>query len=460
MKNSKTTEEKQIKKQFNWIIGILYGITFVTYIYLNFGIYTHYNFLTQIKNESLEKVAKGSLINTKTEALKADIEVFYMDNSQVQFEHIREEVKELNQEILSYYRSLRNIQLEKTFQNNIKLWEEIKRHIFRIELNDVAVFKELNGEIDLFNKNLVKINWYVKNELELSIEKLLNFNLFGFIVVSFELLFMLFFLFISHRKMFAGITKNFKLLEEKNIQIISQSKMAAIGELAGGIAHEVNNPLQIVHGLNSTIRKKIKKENFDKKLVLEDLDKSIDTIERIARIIKGVKRMSYEGSEIDVQAFKVEDVVNNIISLIKEGFNSKGIEIKHEEAGSLENIYVEADEVSISQVFMNIISNAKYVVLEQEEKWIQVLTYNKENFIYFEISNSGDKIPSEVAARIFEPYFTTKKIGQGTGLGLSISKDIMMKYKGDLYLKESCLHTTFVIKLPCVEKKSENQLAS
>ena len=148
----------------------------------------------------------------------------------------------------------------------------------------------------------------------------------------------------------------------------------------------------------------------------------------------------------------VSVLISNTCVFCSEKLKKNGVTL---EIGELPNqLSVHCRGNQMSQVILNLLNNANDAISHLPEKWIRLEVEQTDNAILIAVSNSGPKIPPEVAEQIFRPFFTTKPVGKGTGLGLSISMRIMGDHKGSLSLDEFSAHTRFVISLP---KRSETE---
>ncbi|OGO84854.1 MAG: hypothetical protein A2Y24_04970 [Clostridiales bacterium GWE2_32_10] len=266
-------------------------------------------------------------------------------------------------------------------------------------------------------------------------------------------------------------------------QLVQHEKLAGIGQLAAGVAHEINNPLGFISSnletlnkyitvysdimniyleLDSTLpsdakkiiekaRSKRKEEEFD--YIMEDIkDIFKDTNEGISRINKIVTSMKIF-SRVDQSDEHSEYSINEAISTTIVVANN---EIKYHaevkcDFGNIPKLYVNGGQ--INQVLLNILINAVHAIKDKHitgRGVINIKTYSTDGYIYCEIEDNGKGIPAEIANKIFDPFFTTKPIGQGTGLGLGIAYDIIVnKHKGLINVEsEVDMGTKFIIKLP------------
>ncbi|MEZ4872111.1 MAG: ATP-binding protein [Bdellovibrionales bacterium] len=224
------------------------------------------------------------------------------------------------------------------------------------------------------------------------------------------------------------------------------SQLAALGEMAGGIAHELNNPLAIIDGYAYNIRRMAEMGQLDTDKVKSIAANIEKTVKRIAKIIKGLRKVSRDGSKDEIELILVSEFLSDTLAFCQERFFSHGIKLQIEDFD--ENLEINCRSVELSQVFINLLNNSFHAVQSESEKWIRIYVKSTEQFLEFAIEDSGPGIPKESQSKIMDPFFTTKAAGVGTGLGLSISKGIVNSHQGQLYLDVNSKYTRFVIKIP------------
>jgi C4-dicarboxylate-specific signal transduction histidine kinase len=240
-------------------------------------------------------------------------------------------------------------------------------------------------------------------------------------------------------------------LQDSQKRQAESAKMASLGQLAGGIAHEINNPMAIVLGKNAQIATMTEKDNIDKNKIIEATNKIKMTVERVGRITKGLLTFARDGEGDSFLECNIASTITNTCEIVGEKLAGMGIDLRLKFA---EIVLVQCRETQISQVVFNLLSNSMDAVESLHEKWIQIEIQESAENIQILFTDSGHGISSAIAEKILDPFFTTKELGKGTGLGLSIAKGIIDAHKGHLHLNSACQNTQFIIDLP---KKNGSQ---
>lgn len=235
-------------------------------------------------------------------------------------------------------------------------------------------------------------------------------------------------------------------LEMVRAKMIASSKMASLGEMAAGIAHEINNPLAIIVAKGEFLKEFINSDNLDKDMLNNLSDKICETALRIAKIISGLRTFSRDASSDPYKPVKVEQILQDSFSLCKEKLKFHHVEIDFPNVE--DGLSIECRSVQIVQVIVNLINNAYDAIAEYEEKWIKIGFEDHGESVSFAVIDSGKGIPKDLRDKLMEPFFTTKEVGKGTGLGLSISRGIIEDHNGKFEIDADCENTKFVITLP------------
>jgi PAS domain S-box-containing protein len=241
------------------------------------------------------------------------------------------------------------------------------------------------------------------------------------------------------------------LLEEKvqkqQNNLIRSSRLASLGEMAGGVAHEINNPLAIIAASLAMIQKPLEAEIVPSKLIKPAIGTISKTVTRISKIVDGLRSFSRETDENDTQVVSFQEIIKSTLTFCSEKFKSNGVQLGIE---CKDDVFVDVNPQQIEQVMLNLLNNAFYAVKDQSAKNITIKMLHQNESAKLLIVDSGQGVPSEVAEKIFQPFFTTKPVGAGTGLGLGISYGIAQRHGGQLYLDQTAEQTTFVLELKTV----------
>ncbi|OGF47212.1 MAG: hypothetical protein A2231_04855 [Candidatus Firestonebacteria bacterium RIFOXYA2_FULL_40_8] len=232
-------------------------------------------------------------------------------------------------------------------------------------------------------------------------------------------------------------------LKETQDRLLQTEKMAVIGKLAGGIAHEINNPMTVILGYSQSVMKRIKEE--------DTLYKPLKAIEREAlrskRLIDDL--LTYSRTEKTVQEeIDVNQAVESSLTLINALSKVKNIEIVKELAADLP--LIRANKNQLQQVIINLTNNALDAILERKETGtISIRTFRDKEFVNITVVDDGAGMDNEIRKKIFEPFYTTKEVGKGTGLGLSLCYEIIKKHNGEILVEsEVGKGSKFTVKLP------------
>jgi C4-dicarboxylate-specific signal transduction histidine kinase len=239
--------------------------------------------------------------------------------------------------------------------------------------------------------------------------------------------------------------------QKNQATLVQNSKMASLGEMAGNLAHEINNPLGILNGRIMQMRKILGANPIPLNEAGEILDRMTAVSKRIAAITKGLKSFSRMGEKDPLEPTSIASIVDDTLSFCAEGIRQLGIDLT---VASIDpNLIINCRPTQISQVVLNLLSNARDAIENFSEKWIKVSCEIHTNaagakVAWIKIMDSGKGLPPELVQKIYEPFFTTKPVNKGTGLGLSISKTILHEHEGELTLDQTCSNTCFVVKIP------------
>jgi histidine kinase len=225
---------------------------------------------------------------------------------------------------------------------------------------------------------------------------------------------------------------------EAEQQLIQASKMATLGEMATGVAHELNQPLSVIKTASRFFMRKIAKKEKIEDEILSTMATEIDSyVDRATKIINHMRQFGRQ-SEVSLEKVQVNSILARALEILGQQLKVRGVEVEWDLAPDLPLILADPDR--LEQVFINLLINARDAIDEKwqsqshqkREKKITLKTRSDDSAITVEVTDTGPGIPASMLERIFEPFFTTKKVGQGTGLGLSISYGIIKDCKGSI----------------------------
>ncbi len=237
----------------------------------------------------------------------------------------------------------------------------------------------------------------------------------------------------------------YKDLSSTQEQLRSAEKLASIGELAAGVAHEINNPLGTILLYSSMLKEDLANKVYNSQQV-DDLKLMIEETKRCKNIVANLLNFARQ-NKLKITRTNICRLLEDIIKSVKINPNYK--DIIFEKDDNLNECFIEADEDQIRQVFINIINNSCESMLESKSKVLKLILNNDYEKLNISISDTGCGIPRENYGKIFTPFFTTKKMGKGTGLGLAISYGIIKMHRGDItFQSETGAGTSFKVTLP------------
>lgn len=235
-------------------------------------------------------------------------------------------------------------------------------------------------------------------------------------------------------------------IQEQRVTIFQAAKMATLGEMAGGIAHEINNPLAVIGGSASLLKNAFSEEKVNRELADKYIASINKMVERIAKIVIGLRSFSRDGSKDPFIKTSIKSIVEETLSLCQTKLSANKVELRVSSMD--ESLKIDCRATEISQIILNIVSNSIDAILDQPVKWIQMDIFDEDSEIMIRIIDSGSGIPIEIQDKIFQPFFTTKPVGKGTGLGLSIAMGVAKSHSGSLTIDNTSPNTCFVLLLP------------
>jgi PAS domain S-box-containing protein len=237
-----------------------------------------------------------------------------------------------------------------------------------------------------------------------------------------------------------------KQIQEQEMRLVTASRLTAIGEMAAAITHEINNPLGVILGRAEMLATLVERGQLDK----ENLSRVIETIQvtgrRIERIVKSMKTLAYQEKEDEpFLRTSVSEILMDAFELCTQRFLNHSIKVDFPQVPP--SLAIECRGHQIVQVLVNLLNNSYDAVQSLSEKWVKVEVTDSGEKVQIVVTDSGQGIPLNIQAKLFDPFFSTKRIQFGTGLGLSISKSLIASHQGCLNYDIESQNTRFTIDL-------------
>ena len=326
------------------------------------------------------------------------------------------------------------------------IWNKKAEEITGLNIIDL---KDFSFE-DIFNHNMgncqdflktIKISKY-QDDIELNTKNKDNeiHWLMGCVFISNEQ---------EEHIIFAGndITEHKKIMSE----IANTSKLATLGEMSTAMAHELNQPLNIIKMAAKNIERKSKKGNLNNDILVEKIQNIDEQIERATEIIDHMRIYGRKDAGENT-TFNICEAIQSVVKMLTPQFNHRGITI-NTITNTDGNLMVSGKRIQLEQVITNLMTNARDAMEENNivKPTITINTLVEQNSLIIQIADNGGGIPENILNRIFEPFFTTKEVGKGTGLGLSISHQIIKDMNSTIACENSEDGAIFTIKTPLVQ---------
>ncbi|MBI4249276.1 MAG: response regulator [Elusimicrobia bacterium] len=247
---------------------------------------------------------------------------------------------------------------------------------------------------------------------------------------------------VYNAKLYRRLQDKMTALEQAQAHLIQSEKLAAIGQLSAGVAHELNNPLTGILGFTQIL---LQDEEITAKQ-REDLEVIQSQSQRCRQIVQSLLQFSRKQNP-HKEPLNAVQVFNSVLKFVKYDVSKAGIELISELPETLPPIW--GDSSQLQQVLLNILTNAMHALEGGESKKLILRAFTKSGRVVVEVEDNGRGIPEKHLSEIFDPFFTTKPIGQGTGLGLSISFGIMQEHQGSIQVKsEEGRGAKFILDFP------------
>lgn len=244
----------------------------------------------------------------------------------------------------------------------------------------------------------------------------------------------------------AEVQRREQELRNKQEQLIQAGKLATLGELTTGVAHELNNPLNNIGLFVGNAIDWIKLGRIDEEAILRDLDSAMQQMRKATEIISHLRTFG-RVAPVDREAVSINHVIERALSLMREQLRLRQIVVDLQL--SPENPLVAGSSIQLEQVFINLLTNARDALMESSRRLIRIASVTGPTAVEITVTDTGPGIPDGLEQRIFDPFFTTKEVGKGTGLGLAITYGIIRDHGGSIaVIKPGVEGATFHIQLP------------
>jgi C4-dicarboxylate-specific signal transduction histidine kinase len=236
-------------------------------------------------------------------------------------------------------------------------------------------------------------------------------------------------------------------LRDKQEQLVQAGKLATVGELTTGIAHELNNPLNNIGLFVGNAIDHLELGVADRGRLLDELRSAMEQVRKATQIISHLRTFG-RVAPVSREPLRINEVVSRAVSLIREQLRLRQIEVRVQLAA--DDPVIVGNAIQLEQVFLNLLTNARDALTASPRKLIQVESAVRGDVVQLLFRDTGPGIPPDLQRRIFDPFFTTKEVGAGTGLGLSITYGIVQEHGGSIAVGRSGPGdgATFVLELP------------
>jgi C4-dicarboxylate-specific signal transduction histidine kinase len=242
-------------------------------------------------------------------------------------------------------------------------------------------------------------------------------------------------------------------LRDKQEQLIQAGKLATLGELTTGVAHELNNPLNNIGLYVGNVIDQVRLGEVDNGRLVGDLEKAMEQVRKATEIISHLRTFG-RVAPVSLEPIDVDEVIERSLSLMQEQLKIREIEVEFELCP--EELIVLGNPIQLEQVFINLLTNARDALADARTKRVRIVTKRQGDSIRISVSDTGPGIPPQLEARVFDPFFTTKEVGSGTGLGLSITYSIVKELGGEISVSSRPRRgATFEISLPVAERSAD-----
>ena len=221
-------------------------------------------------------------------------------------------------------------------------------------------------------------------------------------------------------------------IRDKQEQLVQAGKLATLGELTTGVAHELNNPLNNIGLFIGNVIDHIELGERDPERLITDLQRAAEQVRKATDIITHLRTFGRPAS-VTVEPVDIDEVIERSLSLVQEQLRLRGIDVSFELWP--DELIVLGNPIQLEQVFINLLTNARDALADAQKKEVRIGSAREGDVVRIMLGDTGSGIPQGYEQRIFDPFFTTKEVGAGTGLGLSITYSIVKEHGGQIWVE-------------------------
>jgi C4-dicarboxylate-specific signal transduction histidine kinase len=221
-------------------------------------------------------------------------------------------------------------------------------------------------------------------------------------------------------------------LRDKQEQLVQAGKLATLGELTTGVAHELNNPLNNIGLFVGNVIDHIQLGEADPKRIVGDLEKAMEQVRKATEIITHLRTFG-RPAPVALEPVDVNEVIERSLHLVQEQLRMRSISVSRDRLE--EGLVVLGNPIQLEQVFINLLTNARDALAEWKVREVTIASARADDSVRVTFADTGPGIAAGIEQRIFDPFFTTKEVGAGTGLGLSITYSIVKEHGGEIWVE-------------------------
>jgi C4-dicarboxylate-specific signal transduction histidine kinase len=244
-------------------------------------------------------------------------------------------------------------------------------------------------------------------------------------------------------------------LREKQEQLVQAGKLATLGELTTGVAHELNNPLNNIGLYVGNVIDRLSFGEPDVERLIADLEKAMGQVRKATEIISHLRTFG-RAAPVTLEPVDVDEVIERSLTLIHEQLRIRAIEVELDLCP--DELVVLGNPIQLEQVFINLLANARDALADAPRKRIRISSRRSAERITVTFADTGPGIPPGLEQRIFDPFFTTKEVGAGTGLGLAIAYSIVTEHRGEISARQRPRGgAVFEVELPVADEATRQE---